>query len=294
MVACTAGGDVAGPGQGAGLPGHTVVQPVLPCCGTGGGGPCARRPDGGSVAGPAVTPSDDAVLVTDRAPRAAVLHALAALPSRQRRGADPALLYARPVRGRDRRRARHQPRSGQEPRLPWRRRAATRCSPTIWRTGHDHRRRPPPRRPAPRRGVRRRAHDRLVVPSGGAARGAARSNPQAPLVRRRRSRPAAAVGVIAWAGGSPREPLRRYPGPVKSPTPSPTDHHHRPHSASSEPAVGRARLYVGDTPLGPRLYREFQRVDADNPLLGAARVAYEGTLDRTLWAAGLSRTSRSS
>ena len=138
-------------------------------------------------------------------------------------------------------------------------------------------------------------HDRLVTIRQ-RTRGAARSN------RRHRwyaaggaaLAAAAAVGVIAWAGGLPGADRAQDPSPVKSPTPSPTDQPSpSPTPASSEPAgdtVAVPVYYVGDTPLGPRLYREFQRVDADNPLLGAARAATEGTpLDpdyRTLWGGG--------
>lgn len=106
---------------------------------------------------------------------------------------------------------------------------------------------------------------------------------------------AAAVGAIAWAGGLPGADRAKDPGPAGFTTPSvrPDDSPSAspsPAPTSSGPAgdtVAVPVYYVGDTPLGPRLFREFQRVDARGRLLAAARAATEGTpLDpdyRTLW-----------
>lgn len=72
------------------------------------------------------------------------------------------------------------------------------------------------------------------------------------------------------ASRSPRQ------SPSGSPTATPTE----------EPGATVPAYFAGDTPQGPRLFREFQRVGGD-PLLSAARLVAGGTpLDpdyRTLW-----------
>ena len=68
-------------------------------------------------------------------------------------------------------------------------------------------------------------------------------------------------------------------------TDSPTD---APSEPASEPAATTVPIYfVGDTPQGPRLFREFRAVPGDNPLMEATALLLSGdTLDpdyRTLW-----------
>lgn len=68
-------------------------------------------------------------------------------------------------------------------------------------------------------------------------------------------------------------------------TDSPTDD---PTASASDPAEAVVPLYfVGDTPQGPKLFREFRSVPADNPLMEATALLLAGdTLDpdyRTLW-----------
>jgi hypothetical protein len=68
-------------------------------------------------------------------------------------------------------------------------------------------------------------------------------------------------------------------------TGSPTE---EPSETTSQPAQAAVPLYfVGDTPQGPRLFREFRSVPADNPLMEATALLLAGdTLDpdyRTLW-----------
>lgn len=71
-------------------------------------------------------------------------------------------------------------------------------------------------------------------------------------------------------------------------TGSPTDAPSEPASEPAEPAETTVPIYfVGDTPQGPRLFREFRSVPADNPLMEATALLMAGdTLDpdyRTLW-----------
>lgn len=70
--------------------------------------------------------------------------------------------------------------------------------------------------------------------------------------------------------------------PTEEPTETPTD---EPTSAPDETVV--PLYFVGETPQGPRLFREFRSVPSDNPLLEATRLLLAGdTLDpdyRTSW-----------
>lgn len=91
---------------------------------------------------------------------------------------------------------------------------------------------------------------------------------------------AAAVTAFATLGGGPVED----PGPAASPSPPP--------SATSTPApapgLAVAVYYVGDTPDGPRLYREF-RAGTGDPLSAAADLLARAPRDpdyRTLWPTG--------
>ncbi|HEX8780691.1 MAG TPA: Gmad2 immunoglobulin-like domain-containing protein [Nocardioides sp.] len=77
--------------------------------------------------------------------------------------------------------------------------------------------------------------------------------------------------------------------PSKSPSPSTSPSETATEMPTQEPEASGSTVpayFVGDTPQGPRLFREFQRVGGD-PLLSAARLVAGGTpLDpdyRTLW-----------
>ena len=71
--------------------------------------------------------------------------------------------------------------------------------------------------------------------------------------------------------------------PAESPTDTPTESD----SPEAEGTVTVPVYFVGDTPQGPRLFREFRAVPADNPLMEATALMLAGdTLDpdyRTLW-----------
>jgi hypothetical protein len=102
---------------------------------------------------------------------------------------------------------------------------------------------------------------------------------------------AAVITAIALATGGSTPPSTE-PGPATTPpsvavdTPSPSD-------ASPSPAgetFAAGIYYVGDTPVGPRLYREFARVPADGGrLMAALEQATRTPRDpdyRTLWPEG--------
>jgi Immunoglobulin-like domain of bacterial spore germination/Sporulation and spore germination len=63
--------------------------------------------------------------------------------------------------------------------------------------------------------------------------------------------------------------------PTGDPSDEPTDD---PSESSSAPAdtVAASVYFVGETPIGPRLYREFRPVEADNPLEEAAALMVAG------------------
>lgn len=71
--------------------------------------------------------------------------------------------------------------------------------------------------------------------------------------------------------------------PAETPTETPTESE----SPEAEGTVAVPVYFVGDTPQGPRLFREFRAVPADNPLMEATALMLAGdTLDpdyRTLW-----------
>jgi hypothetical protein len=109
---------------------------------------------------------------------------------------------------------------------------------------------------------------------------------------------AAVITGIAWAGGV-FDTTRETPGPA-APTPSvspqePTASEPSEPTASepSEPTEAPAEqftagiYYLGDTPQGTRLYREFQRVEGPTKLLAAVRAATEAAPEdpdyRTPW-----------
>jgi hypothetical protein len=100
---------------------------------------------------------------------------------------------------------------------------------------------------------------------------------------------AAVITAIALATG-PATPPHTTPRPatdvptVASDTPSPSG---TPSATGDTVATGI--YYVGDTPKGPRLYREFARVPASSRLLAALELATQTPTDpdyRTLWPAG--------
>ncbi|WP_203338099.1 Gmad2 immunoglobulin-like domain-containing protein [Nocardioides limicola] len=87
---------------------------------------------------------------------------------------------------------------------------------------------------------------------------------------------AAVIAGIAWAGGmfgSP-EPLPPTSDPTttQEPTPDP-----EPEPDPVHETFTAAVYYLGDTPMGVRLYREFQQVSDETHLLAAVRAAVQGT-----------------
>jgi hypothetical protein len=98
---------------------------------------------------------------------------------------------------------------------------------------------------------------------------------------------AAAVTAIALAGNKDT-PRADEPGPVDTPTnavePTPT-----PPTESAPDTMTVAGYYLGDTPAGPRLYRELTQVEADNPLDAAILALEQVPADpdyRTPWPVG--------
>ncbi|WP_170183832.1 Gmad2 immunoglobulin-like domain-containing protein [Pseudonocardia hydrocarbonoxydans] len=90
----------------------------------------------------------------------------------------------------------------------------------------------------------------------------------------------ALVVVLLMAGCSGPAPVPAGPGPAPAPTPGPT-------------ATGRALpvYYVAETAAGPRLFREFHRVETADPASDAVREMFAGAVDpdyRTLWPSGTS------
>lgn len=99
---------------------------------------------------------------------------------------------------------------------------------------------------------------------------------------------AGVLGVVAWAGGilgaDPTEPPAHQPTVATDPSTTPTD--------STDPSPGAeestaAIYWLGDTPQGVRLYREFQDVSGTTPLEAALVTAIAGSPDdpdyRTPW-----------
>jgi hypothetical protein len=107
------------------------------------------------------------------------------------------------------------------------------------------------------------------------------------------------VGAMTVLGGrdddSTSRPPASRPSAVAHPTPSAPTPATPPSTASSEPTAAAQGVvvpvyYVGDTSHGPRLFREFHRVTANDPVLAAAQLAVQGNADdldyRTLWPKG--------
>lgn len=112
---------------------------------------------------------------------------------------------------------------------------------------------------------------------------------------------AAAVATIAGGflltsggdpGGSPDTPPATSPTGTAEPSPtspSPTEPETEPEPEPEPPVerVAAAVYYVGDTPHGPRLYREFVRVPGNDRLEAAVDLAIGGDMRdpdyRTLW-----------
>lgn len=99
------------------------------------------------------------------------------------------------------------------------------------------------------------------------------------------------VAVLALAGcGDDTTPTAADPKPTKSQTQDGGD---SPEPSDSDPAAETTTVpvyFVGDTPQGPRLYREFRAVEADNPADEALALMTAGdTLDpdyRTVYPGG--------
>ena len=93
-----------------------------------------------------------------------------------------------------------------------------------------------------------------------------------------------AVGALALAlagCGDDPEPVADDTGSDESSEGTPSDEPSEPTSPpeSSEPSVETTTVpvyFVGDTPQGPRLFREFRAVEADNPLEEAAALMTAG------------------
>jgi hypothetical protein len=76
-------------------------------------------------------------------------------------------------------------------------------------------------------------------------------------------------------------PASEPPSQTPEPTPEPSDT-----GGPAPEARALAVYYLGDTPVGPRLYREFHRVETADPMLSAVREAMGQALDpdyRTMW-----------
>jgi hypothetical protein len=85
--------------------------------------------------------------------------------------------------------------------------------------------------------------------------------------------------------GNDAPPRATDPGSTTSPSPTATD----TGSATETPSQVVAVYYVGDTPDGPRLYREFRSVQAVNPGDAAISALQQTPLDRdyrSYWPAG--------
>lgn len=87
---------------------------------------------------------------------------------------------------------------------------------------------------------------------------------------------AAVVAGIAWAGGTFDQSTPDVPPATQTDTTDPTDPAPTDPATTGEPDTGEhtvAVYYLGDTPRGVRLYREFRRADGDTELLAAVRTA---------------------
>ncbi len=93
------------------------------------------------------------------------------------------------------------------------------------------------------------------------------------------------TGLLAGCADDDTDPVASDPGTGSSGSPAATDSPTPSDAATSEPdgqaaTVAAPVYFVGDSPMGPRLYREFRRVEADNPLEEAAALLVAGdTLD---------------
>jgi spore germination protein GerM len=103
---------------------------------------------------------------------------------------------------------------------------------------------------------------------------------------------AASVAAFAVLGTDPT-PSATDPGSTTSPSPSPSPSPSATETSSAPateaPSTAVAVYYVGDTPDGPRLYREFRSMSATNPFDAAISALEQAPLDpdyRTYWPAG--------
>lgn len=98
-----------------------------------------------------------------------------------------------------------------------------------------------------------------------------------------------AGGFLLTSGGDPNgnPDLPPATSPTGTAEPSPTPSASPTETEPSVERVAAAVYYVGDTPHGPRLYREFVRVPADDRLEAAVDFAIGGGMSdpdyRTLW-----------
>ncbi|MDP3891100.1 Gmad2 immunoglobulin-like domain-containing protein [Nocardioides sp.] len=92
---------------------------------------------------------------------------------------------------------------------------------------------------------------------------------------------AAVITGIAWAGGV-FDSTPDSPGPAADPTTSvtPQEPDETEPSEPTEPPAEQFTAgvyYLGETPMGTRLYREFQRVEGATKLMAAVQAAVEGS-----------------
>ncbi len=107
---------------------------------------------------------------------------------------------------------------------------------------------------------------------------------------------AASALALALAGcGDDTEPVADDPGSGETSESKPGDNDSEPTDPTegTEPPAEMATVpvyFVGSTPQGPRLFREFRRVEADNPLAEAAALMTAGDVSdrdyRTLYPSG--------
>lgn len=99
---------------------------------------------------------------------------------------------------------------------------------------------------------------------------------------RRMAAPVAAVLMLTLAACADDEPDADDPNPVETSTPAseptedPTESGSPPSPSATADTVAAPVYFVADTPQGPRLFREFRKVEADNPLEEAAALMAAG------------------
>ncbi|MDO9496259.1 MAG: hypothetical protein Q7J48_11210, partial [Nocardioides sp.] len=102
-----------------------------------------------------------------------------------------------------------------------------------------------------------------------------------------RSRPlalalAAVAGSVILAGcGNDPDPVASDPAPTAEPTSPPASTEPTTEPEPTEPTEPATTVvapvyFVGETPMGQRLYREFRKVEADNPYAEAVALMVAG------------------